>query len=411
MQFLIGRGATSVAKSKIESLATKGEQFFRAKRSDYRGTSWFPSAYETAPITQPLPSNFFGFCSIQYFDKYGRETRSFGTTIESVRRTGAPAPPKQLDGAVMEADARGDSAVVGNEAEDDEDQDQEEEEEQEQEPAEEEASDSGDDIEVEARAELSTDPVYQVNLQALRDSASESSAMGKALMESSIKRTALDSTEHERDVEMRYEKSRAAMILSHSYTKEVAENHQVSNLLRRDLVALAASLRQELQSRMADTERVSASVQHQIRQSAQLNIELGKMIRQQAAAAPVTPPPPLDVAGLGIALINAVGMIGSAWGPNRPQLPPAQTPHTPQTSQTPQSVPAPVGPIPSHQTTPPTDPVVPQSQALSTKESEEEKELQDAILVAEQHGGGDAASLIKLLNKLAAAAHRVAPRK
>ena len=67
---------------------------------------------------------------------------------------------------------------------------------------------------------------------------------------------------------MRYEKSRAAMILSHSYTKEVAENHQVSNLLRRDLVALAASLRQELQSRMADTERVSASVQHQIRQSA-----------------------------------------------------------------------------------------------------------------------------------------------
>ena len=400
MQFLIGRGATSVAKSKIESLATKGEQFFRAKRSDYRGTSWFPSAYETAPITQPLPSNFFGFCSIQYFDKYGRETRSFGTTIESVRRSGVPAPPRQLDGAVMEADARGDSAVVGNEAEDDEDQDREEE----QEPAEEE-SDSEDDIEAEARAEVSTDPVYEVNLQALRDSASESSAMGKALTESSIKRTALDSTEHERDVEMRYEKSRAAMILSHSYTKEVAENHQVSNLLRRDLVALAASLRQELQSRMADTERVSASVQYQIRQSARLNIELGKMIRQQAAAAPVTPPPPLDVAGLGIALINAVGMIGSAWGPNRPQLPPAQTP------QTPQSVPAPVGPTPPNQNTPPTEPVAPQSQALSTKESVEEKELQDAILVAEQHGGGDAASLIKLLNKLAAAAHRVAPRK
>ena len=402
----MGRGASSVAKSKIESLATKGEQSFRAKRSDYRGTSWFPSAYETAPITQPLPSNFFGFCSIQYFDKYGRETRSFGTTIESVRRAGAPAPPKQLDGAVMEADAREDAAVVGNEAEDDEDQDQEEE----QEPAEEEA-DSADDIEAEARAELSADPVYQVNLQALRDSASESSAMGKALTESSIKRTALDSTEHERDVEMRYEKSRAAMILSHSYTKEVAENHQVSNLLRRDLVALAASLRQELQSRMADTERVSASVQHQIRQSARLNIELGKMIRQQAAAAPVTPPPPLDVAGLGIALINAVGMIGSAWGPNRPQLPPAQSPQTPQTSQTPQPVQAPVGPTPPNLTTPPTDPVAPQNQTLSTKESEEEKELQDAILVAEQHGGGDAASLIKLLNKLAAAAHRVAPRK
>lgn len=395
----MSRGASSVAKSKIESLATKGEQFFRAKRSDYRGTSWFPSAYETAPITQPLPSNFFGFCSIQYFDKYGRETRSFGTTIESVRRTGAPAPPKQLDGAVMEAESREDSAVVGNEAEDDEDQDLEEE----QEPAEEESA-SEDDIEAAARAELSTDPVYQVNLQALRDSASESSAMGKALTESSIKRTALDSTEHERDVEMRYEKSRAAMILSHSYTKEVAENHQVSNLLRRDLVALAASLRQELQSRAADSDR-------QIRQSARLNIELGKMIRQQAAAAPVTPPPPLDVAGLGIALINAVGMIGSAWGPNRPQLPPAQTPQTSQTPQTPQSVPAPVGPTPPNQNTPLTEPVAPQSQALSTKESVEEKELQDAILVAEQHGGGDAASLIKLLNKLAAAAHRVAPRK
>jgi len=37
------------------------------------------------------------------------------------------------------------------------------------------------------------------------------------------------------------------------------------------------------------------------------------------------PPPPLDVAGLGITRVNALGTAGVAWGPNRPRLPAVQT--------------------------------------------------------------------------------------
>jgi hypothetical protein len=235
------------------------------------------------------------------------------------------------------------------------------------------------------------DVIYQVNLKELQDNSRHASAMSKALTESSIKRTTLDSTEHERDVEMRYEQSRAKMILSHSYTKEVAENHQASNLLRRDLVALAASLRQELQSRMADTERVSASVQQQIRQSARLNIELGKMIRQQAAAAPPIPSPPLDVAGLGIALINAVGMIGSAWGPNRPPLPPAQTPQTPQT---PQFVPATAATMQPRPTAPPGPPIV------NKEKPQTDGALLSLLELEMERAGGD---VNQVINKLAEA--------
>ena len=44
-------------------------------------------------------------------------------------------------------------------------------------------------------------------------------------------------------------------------------------------------------------------------------------------------------------------------------------------------------------------------------EAEEEKELREAIFVAETTGGGDAASLIKLINRLAAKANLIAPGK
>jgi hypothetical protein len=304
------------------------------------------------PVTITAPDTFGGFCTIQFFDKFGRETRCIGATL-GVESTSVTTVP---------------DSEAGREAKS-ESQDEPESEEVEQ--------------ELEAIVENSGDPIYESNLQALLDNTKSGSALSKALVESSIKRADLDSREHERDVEMRYEQSRAAMILSHSYTKEVAENHQVSNLLRRDLVALAASLRSESQSRVADSDR-------QIRLTTKLVMDLGKMIREQAAAAPVPPPPPLDVAGLGIALINAVGTIGAAWGPNRPQLPATQTPVQPAAT--------PAAPMP---------PMV----DVALKETEEEKELREAIFVAETTGGGDAASLIKLINRLAAKANLIAPGK
>ena len=50
--------------------------------------------------------------------------------------------------------------------------------------------------------------------------------------------------------------------------------------------------------------------------------------------------------------------------------------------------------------------------ALTTEtETDEEKELREAIFVAETTGGGDAPSLIKLINRLAARANLIAPGK
>lgn len=65
-----------MAKSRIQSLAVKGEHFYRMRRDDWRGHIYFPGVYETAPISVPPPRNFGGFCKIEFFDKYGRETRT-----------------------------------------------------------------------------------------------------------------------------------------------------------------------------------------------------------------------------------------------------------------------------------------------------------------------------------------------
>ncbi len=103
------------------------------------------------------------------------------------------------------------------------------------------------------------------------------------------------------------------------------------------------------------------------------------MIREQAAAAPPTPPPPLDVSGLGIALINAIGMVGSAWGPNRPQLPLAQTPPlVPATAAT-------VQPKPNEPHAPPN---------IDNKEEQTDRTFQTMLELEMQRAGGDESLVI-----------------
>lgn len=353
-------------KSKIESLALKKEVTYRLKRSDWRGIVYFPGSYESVPVTVRPPSNFGGRCTILFFDKYGRETRILNDTVVA-------------ENSKSEA-ASGSSDESDPDESDTDESDTDESDADESDPDESDESEQDDDL------EESDDPVYQVNLRALRDNARAESALGKTLVKASIKKAEISSREHERESEMRYEQARAQMILSHSYTREVAENHQVSSLLRRDLVAMADSLRRESQNRVADSNR-------QTRQTTKLVVHLGKLIKQQIAAVPVPvpPPPPLDVAGLGIALINVVGTLGAAWGPNRPQLPAVQTPSQPGPTAV-----APAEPI---------------ADVVLAKEAEEEQELREAILMAEQSGGGDAPSLIKLISRLAAKANLMPPGK
>ena len=397
-----------LAKATISSLALKADVYFRLKMSDWRGDAWFPSLYETASISTPVPRTFTGFCTIQFFDKFGRETRSVVARLEASKSSAAAfvspgssqksavVPPGLIVGAEAYSGA-GSGGDSEDEAEDEAEADEADEADSEgdsETSADVDGDGDGGDVDVDGD---DPDPVYQANLRALKDNSKGEAELSRALIDATIQRTNLESRalasrseEGERDREMRYERARAGLILSHSYTKEVAENHQVSNLLRRDLVALAASLRAELQNRVADSDRRVSESDRQIRMNTRLAMDLGKMIREQAAAAPVPPPPPLDVAGLGIALIQAVGQIGAAWGPNRPQLPPAQTPAA-----------TPAAPAP------------PNADALTKeaadKAAEEEKELREAIFVAETTGGGDAASLIKLINRLAAKANLIAP--
>ena len=359
-------------KSKIEILALKKEVTYRLKRSDWRGIVYFPGSYESVPVTVRPPSNFGGRCTILFFDKYGRETRVLNDTVVAENSKSQAASGSSDESDTDESDTdESDTDESDTDESDTDESDTDESDESEQ-----------DDEDL----ERSDDPVYQVNLRALRDSARAESALGKTLVNATIKKAEISSREHERESEMRYEQARAQMILSHSYTREVAENHQVSSLLRRDLVAMADSLRRESQNRVVDSNR-------QTRQTTKLVVHLGKLIKQQIAAVPVPvpQPPPLDVAGLGIALINAVGTLGAAWGPNRPQLPAVQTPSQPGSTAA--------------------GPAEPIADVALAKEAEEEQELRDAILMAEQSGGGDAPSLIKLISRLAAKANLMPPGK
>ena len=351
-----------LATLKMATLAVKGEHAYRITRIDFRGRVSYPSALETAPISQPLPINLSGRCSIQFFDKYGRETRTISVTLDSspgrIATTPQPVEPDGLRQQRFEAIDK---------------QEEESEEESEESETEDEAEDeTEDDTESDASTLVGMDPIYQMRLKELQDNSRNASEMSTALTEASIKRASLAATELERDGEMRYELSRAKLNLSHKYTREVAENHQASSLLRRDLVALVGTVKRESQSRAADSDR-------QIRKSAQLLVHLGKMIREQAAAAPPTPPPPLDVSGLGIALINAIGMVGSAWGPNRPQLPLAQTPPL---------VPATAATVQPKPTEPPTPPKV------DNPEEQKDRAFQAMLELEMERAGGDESLLI-----------------
>ena len=375
-------------KSKIESLALKKEVTYQLKRSDWRGIVYFPGSYESVPVTVRPPSNFGGRCTILFFDKYGRETRVLNDTVVAENSKTVVAENSKSEaasGSSDESDTDESDTDESDAHESDTDESDTDESDTDKSDTDESDTDESDESEQDDEdLERSDDPVYQVNLRALRDNARAESALGKTLVKASIKKAEISSREHERESEMRYEQARAQMILSHSYTREVAENHQVSSLLRRDLVAMADSLRRESQNRVADSNR-------QTRQTTKLVVHLGKLIKQQIAAVPVPPPPPLDIAGLGIALINAVGTLGAAWGPNRPQLPAVQTPSQPGPTAV-----APAEPI---------------ADVALAKEAEEEQELRDAILMAEQSGGGDAPSLIKLISRLAAKANLMPPGK
>ncbi len=353
---------------KLTSLAMKGEVTYRVTRTDYRGRISFPSAVDTAPISLSLPQNLFGRCSIQFFDKCGRETRTISATLDSSPGRVAITPqPVELDGlrhqqleAIEEKESEGES------------EESETEDEAEDETADETEDETEDDAESDASHQERTDPIYQMRLKELHDSSRNASELGKAITDLSIKRASLSATELERDGDMRYELARAKLNLSHKYTREVAENHQASSLLRRDLVAMAATVRKESQMRVADSDR-------QIRQTTRLLVHLSEVIQKQAAAAPPFPPPQLDIGRIGIAVIEAIGMVGAAWGPNRPQLPP---------SQTPPPVPVTDAAMQPKPTEPPTPPKV------DNTEEQTDRAFQAMLELEMERAGGDESLLI-----------------
>lgn len=353
---------------KLTSLAMKGEVTYRVTRTDYRGRISFPSAVDTAPISMSLPQNLFGRCSIQFFDKCGRETRTISVTLDSSPGRVAITPqPVELDGLRQqqleaiedkESEEESEESETGDEAED--------------EIGDETEDETEDDTERDAGHQGRTDPIYQMRLKELHDSSRNASELGKAITDLSIKRASLSATELERDGDMRYELARAKLNLSHKYTREVAENHQASSLLRRDLVAMAATVRKESQMRVADSDR-------QIRQTTRLLVHLSEVIQKQAAAAPPVPPPQLDIGRIGIAVIEAIGMVGAAWGPNRPQLPPAQTP--------------PLVPVTDAAMQPkPTEPATPPK--VDNTEEQTDRAFQAMLELEMERAGGDESLLI-----------------
>jgi hypothetical protein len=89
----------------VKSLAVKGEYFYRLKRSDWRGSAYFPGTYDSVPVAIAAPDTFGGFCTIQFFDKFGRETRCIGATL-GVESTSVTTEPDSEAGSEAESESQ-----------------------------------------------------------------------------------------------------------------------------------------------------------------------------------------------------------------------------------------------------------------------------------------------------------------
>ncbi len=290
------------------AVATVEEHSVRLSIRTANGLLRIPSDGNSLPLRM-VPPNISGLCNATFFAKSGRETRNSVMVrlpgegaVEDVEMGAArQSDQKRLPATDTEDHAEIDSQRVSND-DDEEAVDDSADEDSDDGTKEQDSDDAGNDESAMDVLRRRESPEVEV-LEREELLYSDLTAARQAQI-----RTAVSTHEEAMGIQIEAEKLR--IIRGHSYTREIGENHQLMTMMRRDLAAMLATMRDVGRNQVVSSEAAGNAILRMAR-------KVAKQLRDPDFAKPAPPPPPPDYAGVAIALLNTVGRIGSAWAPGR----------------------------------------------------------------------------------------------
>ena len=278
------------------AVAQPREEMVRLELRTVNGLWFIPSASGHLALRY-VPAHVSGLCNATFFDKQGRETRT-NVTIRLPGDSVGKLPSSSSDQPLLEAGRQAaESDRAAAEAEED-NADAEEV----GDSTNEDSDDAGNDESAMDVLRRRESPEVEV-LEREELLYSDLTAARQAQI-----RTAVSTHEEAMGIQIEAEKLR--IIRGHSYTREIGENHQLMTMMRRDLAAMLATMRDVGRNQVVSSEAAGNAILRMAR-------KVAKQLRDPDFAKPAPPPPPPDYAGVAIALLNTVGRIGSAWAPGR----------------------------------------------------------------------------------------------
>ena len=276
--------------------AHPNEERVRLEISTINGLFYIPSSKTFIPFYL-VPSHITGLCNATFFDKHGRETRkNVSLRLPGPGDAGTQADaPVQATAATSSQIDRESAAELSESEESDEAEDS---------LAGDDEADAAVEDEVEPEDEFESDTVKMTVLDREERLLSDLTVARQTQI-----RTAVSA--HEEVTGMQIEAEKLRILRGHSYTREIGENHQLMTMMRRDIAAMLATMREVGRSQVVSSEAAGNAM-------LRMANKVAKRLRDPAfALLSPPPPPPPDYAGIAIALLNTVGRIGSAWAPGR----------------------------------------------------------------------------------------------
>jgi hypothetical protein len=289
----------------LMAVAQPREEMVRLELRTVNGLWFIPSASGHLALRY-VPANVSGLCNATFFDKQGRETRTNvtirlpGDSVGKLPSSSSDQPLLEAGRQAAESDRAAAEAEEGN-------------------ADAEEVGDSTDVDSSDGTEEPDSDDAGNdesaLNVLRRRESPEVEVLEREELLYSDLTaarqaqiRTAVSTHEEAMGIQIEAEKLR--IIRGHSYTREIGENHQLMTMMRRDLAAMLATMRDVGRNQVVSSEAAGNAMLRMAR-------KVAKQLRDPDFAKPAPPPPPPDYAGVAIALLNTVGRIGSAWAPGR----------------------------------------------------------------------------------------------
>ncbi|MBL8636138.1 MAG: hypothetical protein JNM40_23130, partial [Myxococcales bacterium] len=261
----------------LQAAAQPREEMVRLELRTVNGLWFIPSASGYLALRY-VPANVSGLCNATFFDKQGRETRT-NVTIRLPGDSVGKLSSSSKDQPLLAAGHKGaESARAAAEAEAEADD-------------EEEVSDStdedSDDGEEEQDSDDTGDDESALNMLRRRESPEVEVLEREEQLYSDLTearqvqiRTAVST--HEEAMGMQIEAEKLRIIRGHSYTREIGENQQLMTMMRRDIAAMLATMRDVGRSQVVSSEAAGNAMLRMAR-------KVAKQLRDPSFA---KPPPP-----------------------------------------------------------------------------------------------------------------------